>query len=244
MIRVDYDVKTAANTLRKKGAHESFAQMLLRGVSLDTIIKEDIVKEKAMTQNCEGTVQASEEVSQKYWPDVDHYKQVANMALGLFDGLASMHKLGKRERCWLEHAAILHDIGLSKGAKHHKKSAQLILNDTQLPFPSQDRRIIASIARYHRKALPKPKHYNLAVLDRQTVQKISVLAGLLRVADSLDYTHQSIVKALGIKVGTKKVTVEYVSNTQLTLEEQAFNKKKDLFEKVFNRKMVLLWKQP
>jgi putative phosphoesterase len=243
-IRVDYDVKTAANALRKKGLHESFAQMLLRGVSLDTIIKEDTIKEKAMTENCGETVQASEEVSQKYWPDVDHYRQVANMALGLFDGLASMHKLGKRERCWLEHAAILHDIGLSKGAKHHKKSAQLILNDTQLPFPSQDRRIIASIARYHRKALPKPKHYNLASLDRPTVQKICVLSSLLRVADSLDYTHQSIVKALGIKVGTKKVTVEYVSSTQLTLEEQAFNKKKDLFEKVFNRKLVLLWKQP
>jgi exopolyphosphatase/guanosine-5'-triphosphate,3'-diphosphate pyrophosphatase len=92
--------------------------------------------------------------------------------------------------------------------------------------------------------LPKPKHYNLASLDRPTVQKICLLSSLLRVADSLDYTHQSSVKELGIKVGAKKVTVEYVSNTQLTLEEQMFNKKKDLFEKVFNRKMVLVWKQP
>ncbi|MCW3983817.1 MAG: YfcE family phosphodiesterase [Candidatus Bathyarchaeota archaeon] len=244
LIRLDYDVAGASEALRKKGLPESFAQMLLRGVSLDKIIEEDSTKRKMMTENCQETLQSSEEISKRYWPDTDHYRQVANMALALFDGLAALHKLGKRERCWLEHAAVLHDIGLSKGAKHHKQSAQLILNDTQLPFPSQDRRIIASIARYHRKALPKPKHYNLAALDRKVVQKISVLAGLLRVADSLDYTHQSSVKALGIKVGAKKVTVEYVSNTQLTLEETAFNKKKDLFEKVFNRKMVLLWKQP
>ncbi len=244
LIRLDYNVTGASDTLRRKGVPESFAQMLLCGVSLDTIIKEDTIKEKAMTENCGETVQTSEELSKKYWPDVDHYRQVANMALGLFDGLTSMHELGTRERCWLEHAAILHDIGLSKGAKHHKKSAQLILNDPQLPFSSQDRRIIASIARYHRKALPKTKHYNLASLDRPAVQKICVLSSLLRVADSLDYTHRVSVKALGIKIGTKKVTVEYVSDTQLTLEESAFNKKKDLFEKVFKRKLVLLWKQP
>ena len=39
LIRLDYDVEAAADALRKKGLPESFAQMLLRGVSLDTIIK-------------------------------------------------------------------------------------------------------------------------------------------------------------------------------------------------------------
>jgi exopolyphosphatase/guanosine-5'-triphosphate,3'-diphosphate pyrophosphatase len=69
------------------------------------------------------------------------------------------------------------------------------------------------------------------------------LASLLRIADGLDYTHQSIVEALNIKVGTKRITVECVSKTKSVLEEQAFNKKKDLFEKVFAKKVVLLWKK-
>ncbi|HYA77993.1 MAG TPA: HD domain-containing protein, partial [Verrucomicrobiae bacterium] len=138
----------------------------------------------------------------------------------------------------------LHDIGLSKNRKgHNKETAKLILNDTRLPFTSQERRIVASIARNHRKGFPKPKHYNLAKLDRETVHKINILASILRLADGLDYTHESIVKRLNIKVETKRVFVECFSETESILEEQAFNKKKDLFESVFNREMVLVWKR-
>ncbi len=244
LVRVDYDVWAAADALRKEGLPESFAQMLLYGVSLDVITKEDHAKAGFSEADCTRAVDASGKFSRELWPDVDHYKQVTNLALGLFDGLAKLHKLGKRERCWLECAAILHDVGLSKNSgKHHKSSMQIILNSTQLPFPSMDRRVIASIARYHRKAMPKQKHYNLTTLNRATIHKICILSSLLRLADSLDYTHESAVKLLGIKVGTKKVTVECVSKTDFALEEQAFIKKKDLFEKVFNRKTMLVWKQ-
>jgi len=245
LVRLDYDVEGAVDALRKKGLPESFAQMLLRGVSLDTIIEEDQAKEDLMVQDCKRTVQVCRAISGKYWPDTDHYKQVSKLALGLFDGLIRLHHLSMRERCWLECAAILHDIGLSKSrGSHHKKSAKLILNDTQLPFTSQERRIIASIARYHRKGLPKQTHYNLATLDRVNLHKVKVLASLLRLADSLDYSHQSIVEVLIIKMGIKRITVECMFKTKSILEEQAFNKKKDLFEKVFVKKMVLIWKRP
>ncbi len=244
LVRLDYDVEAAANALRKKALPESFAQMLLRGVSLDTIVQEDQAKDDLMVQNCKEAVQVSQRISKRYWPDTDHYTQVTQLALGLFDELVKLHKLGTRERCLLECAAILHDIGLSKSrGGHHKKSAQLILNDAQLPFTSQERRIIASIARYHRRGLPKQSHYNLASLDRATLHKVKILASLLRIADSLDYTHQSIVEVTKIKVGTKRITVECISKTKPTLEEQAFNKKKDLFEKVFAKKVVLIWKR-
>jgi len=112
-----------------------------------------------------------------------------------------------------------------------------------LPFASEERRIIASIARYHRKGLPKPNHYNLASLDHSTVHKINLLAALLRVADALDYTHQTNVKSLTVKVGTKRFAIECLVKADWILEEQAFNKKKDLFEKVFGKKLVLLWKK-
>ena len=244
LIRLDYDIAAAAGALRKKALPESFAQMLLRGVSLEAIIEEDCTEEDAMVQNCKETAEASQEISKTYWQDTEHYTQVTRIALEIFDGLTDVHHLGKRERCWLECAAILHDAGLSKNRRgHHKESAKLILNDTRLPFTSQERRIVASIARYHRKGLPKQKHYNLATLDRVTVHKVKILASLLRVADGLDYTHQSIVKNLNIKVDTKRIIAQCVSETESTLEEQAFNKKKDLFEKVFARKMVLVWKR-
>jgi putative phosphoesterase len=243
-VRLDYDIESVADALRKKRLPESFSQMLLRGVSLDSIVNEDEAKKEDMVQNCKATVEKSKEISKKYWPDSDHYLQVTCLALRFFDELSDLHQLGQRERCWLECAATLHDVGLSEsGGSHHKKTAKLILNDTKLPFTSQERRIIASIARYHRKALPKKSHYNLAALDCETVHKVGMLASLLRVADGLDYAHQSNINVLSIRVGTKRVYVECLTEANVMVEEQAFNKKKDLFEKVFAKKLVLTWKK-
>ncbi|MGA2385644.1 MAG: YfcE family phosphodiesterase [Candidatus Bathyarchaeia archaeon] len=243
-IRLDYDVEAAADALRKKSLPESFSQMLLRGVSLEAIIEEDAAREKTETENCEELVADAREFAKRYWRDTDHYEQVIKLSLEFFDKLGSVHNLGRKERCWLECAAIMHDVGLSKGrGGHHKESARLILNDLKLPFTSRERRIVASIARYHRKGLPKQKHFNLKSLDRQTVKVIKILSSLLRVADSLDYTHESNVKALKFRLGTKKITAECLCETKSTEEERAFNKKKDLFEAVFAKKLVLVWKQ-
>jgi len=70
----------------------------------------------------------------------------------------------------------------------------MILNAAQLPLTSEERRVVASIARYHRKGLPKQKHYNLFTLNRKTVDTIAALSSILRVADALDYLHGSDVK--------------------------------------------------
>jgi putative phosphoesterase len=242
-IRLDYDVAAAADALRKKSLPESFSQMLLQGVSLGTIIEQDTTREKNAIKNRKYIIKACQKFASGHWNDSEHYSQVTKLSLEFFDGLINVHKLGERERCWLEYAAILHDVGLSKNrGGHHRESAKLILNDTQLPFSSRERRIVASIARYHRKGLPKQKHYNLRSLDRNTVNTIKILASLLRVADSLDYEHQSNVKTLSFKVNTKKITVECLGETESILEEQAFNKKKDLFERVLAKKLVLSWK--
>jgi putative phosphoesterase len=244
MIRLDYDVEAAADALRKKSLPESFAQMLLQGVSLERIIEEDAAREKMEIENCKALVDASREFAKGYGQDAEHCSQVTKLALEFFDGLINVHNLGELERCWLECAAVMHDIGLSKGRSgHQKESARLILNDTQLPFTSRERRVVASIARYHRKGLPKQSHYNLKALDRQTVNTIMVLSSFLRVADSLDYTHQSNVKALNFKVGAKKITAICTCETESALEQQAFNKKKDLFERTLGKKLVLAWKQ-
>jgi CHAD domain-containing protein len=191
---------------------------------------------KAMTK-------ASRTFSKRQWPDYKHFTQVTKLALTLFDSLAEVHKLGALERCWLECASILHDVGLSKGCDgHHKMSADIILNDTELPFTAEERWMIAAIARYHRKGLPKEKHYHIAPLDPINVHKVNVMAGLLRLADSLDCTHNGAVKGLTVKVRSKRIMVHYHSNTESPLVEQTFRKKKDLFETVFNKRLMLLWK--
>ena len=87
-------LKAAADALRKKGLPESFAQMLLRGVSLDAIIKEDQAKEEYDGSKLQGNSEGLQEISKKYWPDTEHYMQVSKLALEFFDGLIKLHQFG------------------------------------------------------------------------------------------------------------------------------------------------------
>jgi exopolyphosphatase/guanosine-5'-triphosphate,3'-diphosphate pyrophosphatase len=244
LVRVNYDVDAAARSSRKKGLPESFSQMLLRGVALRSIVKEDHERKIAEADDCQKIARNCRKISKEYWPDTEHYEQVRKLSLQLFDGLQSVHKFGKVERCWLECSSILHDIGISRGAKnHHKKSMKLILNDTRLVFSSEERRIIASIVRYHRKSFPSKKNYNLATLSSSTIRKITLLSGILRMADSLDYSHNRVVQDVGVRIGNRRIVVECKSRSDTELEQWEFMKKKDLMEKALNRRVVLTWKR-
>ena len=244
LVRVSYDVEAAADALRRKGAPESYAQMLLRGLSLEDIIAEDKARENDMERKCTLMARSTRRVARKYWPDMKHSEQVRKLSLELFDALQDLHKLGKRERCWLECAAILHDIGLSQGPKaHQEKSLNLILNETQLPFTSIERRVIGNIARYHRKGCPQYRHYNFKSLSRELRRKVTTLVGILRLADALDFSHQSIVQNVEAHVAFENVTVQGSVLLNPVLEEYAVNKKKDVFEKSFKKKVVVTWKQ-
>jgi putative phosphoesterase len=243
-IRVNYDVKAAATALRRKKLPESFAQMLLRGLSLDAITEEDNVRNREMETNFPKIKKSSRRLAEKYLENTSHPDQVRKIAVKIFDALENLHHLSKRERCWLECAALLHDIGLSIGTNNHNQnSLELILDDTEMPFSSEKKRIIGSIARYHRKGLPKEKHYNLACLNKETRLNIEKLSSLLRVADALDFKHQSIVDQVRAKAGTKKITIECVVHASPTEEKLAVDKKKDLLEALFDKKLVVRWKK-
>lgn len=244
LIRVNYDVAATAETLRSIGAPESYPQMLLRGVSLENIVAEDKNREKDMEKRSAKITRYTRTISKKYWPDVEHSEQVRKLSLGIFDELQKLHKFSKRERCWLECAAILHDIGLLNGPKRHQKSTlKLILNETQLLFTSVERQVIANIARYHRKRCPRKEDYSFASLNSSLKRKVRILAGILRLADALDFSHRSIVSKVTAHAGRKYVTIEGIVRFSPILEEYALNQKKDMFEQSLKKKVVIRWKQ-
>jgi putative phosphoesterase len=242
LIRLNYPVAAAVEALRKKRLPESFAQMLLRGVPLDTIISEDKAKKQDVYRNWSEITKIAQDLSQVYLQDKAHLEQVRKLALNLFDALQSLHHLGDYERGLLECAVLLHDLGLSQDVKGHNKiSMQMILNELSLPLTLEEHQIIASITRYHRGGLPKQKHYNLAFLNNKSVNIVSALSGILRIADAFDYFHNSDFKLLSIKTDPKKVMFECSSNSNTSLIAQAFDKKKNLFENFFKRKVMLTW---
>ena len=95
-----------------------------------------------------------------------HHEQVARLCVSLFDQTRSLHGLGTEERELIEYGALLHDIGLHIAReRHHKHSQYLILHGNLQNFAREEVRVIASIARYHRKAKPSPKHPEYAALS-------------------------------------------------------------------------------
>ena len=100
--------------------------------------------------------------------EADHSRQVAAIALTLFDYTKRIHDLGDREREWLEYAGFLHDIGNHISyEKHHRHSYYLIKNGDLRGFEPEEIDVIALLTRYHRRATPKPEHIGFDDLNKE-----------------------------------------------------------------------------
>jgi exopolyphosphatase/pppGpp-phosphohydrolase len=171
-----------------------------------------------------------------------HTCLVTHLALSLFEQLASLHHLGAEEKFWLEAGAILHDIGWVDGWRgHHKSSLRIILQTTMLPFTNRERLAVGSIARYHRKALPVEQHDHFNALSFHDRQVVKILSAILRVADGLDTTHQGLVKAVDVKMTTRKIDINCKVQLPITEEPKMALKKADLMELVFNKRVAVNW---
>jgi exopolyphosphatase/guanosine-5'-triphosphate,3'-diphosphate pyrophosphatase len=172
--------------------------------------------------------------------DVEHSRQVRDLAVQLFDQLRPLHGLDRDARDLLQAAALLHDIGWTiAGRKHHKHSAQLIRqNRHKLPaFSPPQVELIANVARYHRKAPPAAHHSAFAALseaDRDTVRK---LAALLRLADGLDRPHLQQVRRLRCEIGDRAVHLRVEVTVQIQAHLEGAARKQQLFEEVFGRRL-------
>lgn len=167
-----------------------------------------------------------------------HSEHVAKLCVELFDQLQPLHKLAAHDRELIEYGALLHDIGWHIAReRHHKHSQYLILNGGLKNFTEEEIPIIASIARYHRKASPKPAHRRFAKLSAHARRVVRVGAALLRVADGLDRSHGSVVSAVKSEISPKKVELTVKARGDAELEIWGARSKMDMFRDVFKRKL-------
>lgn len=128
-----------------------------------------------------------------------HGEQVARLALQLFDQLESDLSLPTEGRDWLEFAALLHDIGHHIGHRdHHRHSYYLITNGDLMGLRADEIEIIAQIARYHRKAVPKESDETYAALPKSARRAVRTLSAILRVADGFDRSHYGVVRSVNV----------------------------------------------
>jgi exopolyphosphatase/guanosine-5'-triphosphate,3'-diphosphate pyrophosphatase len=153
----------------------------------------------------------------RYYPA--HAQQVARLALSLFDATKADHRLGDREREWLEYASLLHDIGAHIGyERHHRHSHYLITNGDLRGFEPEEIAIVALVARYHREGTPKKSHADFRALDRRGRRVVRVLGALLRLAEGLDRSHAQVIDSLQIREERNDLVVRVASKGDTELE--------------------------
>ena len=168
-----------------------------------------------------------------------HERSVARLALRIFDDLAPFVAVSPGDRELLHAASLLHDMGkFVNRSAHHKHGAYLIRNSNLDGWTEREREQLATIVRYHRKTLPKPTHTEWMALSEDERARVSVLAGILRIADGLDIRQQGVVTEVRARWGVQNVTLEVEGNEDLTAELGAAEFKADLLARSLARAIV------
>ena len=221
-------IAQAARALKVKEVH--IAQATLR----DGLLREMAMRDHRSAGFEEQVLYSAQTLAARYGSDEAHARNVEAGALALFDELREEHQLGGHERLLLRCAAILHDIGLFVNARaHHKHSMYLILNSDLFGLTRHDMQIVATVSRYHRKALPSPAHPEFATLPQDDRMTVAKLAAILRVADALERTHREAPRPMEFRREADRFVILLRDMEDLTMERLALKDKGNLFADVF-----------
>lgn len=176
----------------------------------------------------------------KFCIDEAHATHVAMLAGKLFDQLRADHKLDSRFSMLLQAAALLHEVGLYVStASYHKHSLYLIQNGELFGLSKRDQLLAALVARYQRRASPKPTHAGYASLDRESRVTVAKLAAILRVAIALDRSYSQRIQELHCLREEDRLVIAIPNVEDLSLEQLALKQNCGLFEEIFGVPVLL-----
>lgn len=181
---------------------------------------------------------SAQALGEKYRYDASHAKNVAQLAIRLFDELRAEHGLAPRDRLLLEVAALLHDVGIYVNLRGHHKHTQYVLSVAEIfGLSRDDMAIVSNVARYHRRATPQKSHLPYMALDSDARVVVNKLAAILRVANALDADHLQKVKDVRVVVEDEAWALEIDGAGDLTMERLATLARSDFMTEVFGRKL-------
>jgi exopolyphosphatase/guanosine-5'-triphosphate,3'-diphosphate pyrophosphatase len=181
-----------------------------------------------------------EQMARRYGVQIPHARKVAELAHRLFEALQPLHHLPPALGKLLQASAYLHDIGhYVSDTSHHKHSYYLVAHSDLPGFTDTERQMIALLCRYHRKSMPAPRHTTYQAFDPDSRRAITLLTPLLRIADSLDRSHEQRVEDLQVHVRNGSVTLEVESGADTDLEMWAVERVADAFRETYQASLAL-----
>ena len=201
----------------------------------------DLMSDSSLTATFqEEIISSAQELAKKYKTDHRHAEHVALFAQQIFRELRHLHNLEPKHELLLRVAAILHEVGMFVNAReHHKHSMYLILNTELFGISTEDRIIVALLARYHRRYNPESNHPHFSELSREERMVVFKLAAILRIADCLDRSHSQRIKTIHLRPKGDRLSILTPGVEDTTIEQLAIHSKCDLFREIFGFEVLL-----
>jgi exopolyphosphatase / guanosine-5'-triphosphate,3'-diphosphate pyrophosphatase len=176
----------------------------------------------------------------KYGFEENHARHVARLSGMLFEALQMHHRMDARAGVMLTLAALLHEIGMFVSiSAYHKHSMYLIQSSELFGLSQLDMQIVGMVARYHRRASPKPTHAGYISMSRQDRVVVSKLASILRVADALDRSYSQRIRDFTCDVKKDRLIITVPGVDDLSLEQIALKQTAQLFEETYGLSVLL-----
>ncbi|MBN1393972.1 MAG: Ppx/GppA family phosphatase [Pirellulales bacterium] len=187
-----------------------------------------------------GVIHSAAAIAEKYHADSAHAEGVADAAVRLFDLFQADHGLAPRYRLLLRVAAILHEVGSYVSSRaHHKHSEYLIANSEIFGLTRHEINLVAQIARYHRRSVPRASHQSYASLNRESRMIVSKLAALLRVADAVVRGRNRRQTEIHFQRQDDELIISMPGGSDLLLEQRSVESKGGMLEDIYGVKIRL-----
>ncbi len=174
---------------------------LREGLIVDWMLRNQLLGDRFAFQSTirERTVL---HLARHFGVELDRADRVARYALSLYDQTRGLlhHDDGEgRQLLWA--AAQLHTCGKSINiSAYHKHSWYLIRHGELLGYSQAEHLMVAAIARYHRRSLPKKRHEAWQLIEgREQRRTVAAMALLLRLAAALDRRPAELIAGLKVR---------------------------------------------
>ena len=144
-----------------------------------------------------------DDLYQRYDIDLDHARQVAHLAIQIYDAVQNVHRLPASARPLLALCGMLHNIGLNIDPdRHHTVGRDVILQTPIAELSAEEQLIVAAVIYLHRKRITRKKLQKKTVLavPEERRQEALNLAALVRIADGLDYSQSQSTRIIEVNV--------------------------------------------
>lgn len=219
------------------------------GVSLCDGIAYEYAEQKKMViceHDFEKDILASARtISNRFMGNKKRAETLETLSLAIFDSMKKIHGLGKRERLYLQIAAILHDCGKYISMINLGEcSYHIIMSTEMIGLSHAERELVADVVKFnHDDFVYFEDLSKSSSLDKEAYLVMAKLTAILRIANGLDRSQKQKFKDAKITLKDRELIFRVDVQDDITLEKGLFDSRSDFFEEVYNIRPVIRQKK-